>query len=263
MFALLKTIWIDATDKGVVSCELYESFRNSFGYDLFVYLLVENATLSLEERKKKKPPKASRRSKPSNVITIPDDDINDRLKRIEKTLHEIKHSQQRIEVALKIEGSSAALSVDADTIGHAAAKQDVDRDDDSNANFDDDQAATTKDDTKKAAGSNEAAKPERKKDGATAKETVTTIAQAAKPNTESKDDDSNAKSDAATAATAKAETKKAAAGKESAKSDSKEEGTAANVTKIPCAAGAKCQCGGFIVTDPGKLATKHICESIL
>jgi hypothetical protein len=115
MFTSLKTIWIGATDKGVVSCELYELFRKAFGYDLFVYLLVENATLTLEERKKKKPPKAVRHSKPSSIITIPDDDIDDRLNQMEKTLREIKHSQQRIEVALKIEGSSAVLSVDAET----------------------------------------------------------------------------------------------------------------------------------------------------
>jgi hypothetical protein len=126
MFALLKMIWIDATDKGVVSCELYESFRTAFGYDLFVYLLGENATLSLEERKKKKKPsKTSRRSKPSTVINIPDNDMNDRLDRIEKTLREIQHSQQRVEVALKIEGSSAALSLDADNIGQAVGKEDV------------------------------------------------------------------------------------------------------------------------------------------
>jgi hypothetical protein len=154
------------------------------------------------------------------------------------------------------------LSLNEDTIGQAAGKDDVDRDEDYNANYNDDQGATTKDNTQKAAGSNEAPKPEKQKDGATAKETETTIAQTAKPNTESKDDDSNAKSDAATADTAKADTKKAAANKESAKPDSKKEGTAANITKIPCTAGAKCECGGFIVTDPGKMSTKHICREL-
>jgi hypothetical protein len=411
MFATLKSIWIGATDKGAVSCELYESFRAAFGYDIFVYLLVDNATHSLEERKKKKPSKASRRSRPSNVINIPDDDMNDRLDRIEKTLREIQHSQQRIEVALKIEGSSAALSLDADTIGQTDGKGDLDRDDNNKANFDDVQDANNNEDTEMAAASNESAKPEQPEDGETRfpkqrwdelrqdviasylkngkldnrerrrysnflqdlpyisnakgaewqrrcrSEVYTAIlptfrksggweevftrlvddsgdgqdalfiltlgiltdddrrafalvydvaarknsylehttalaevqdtenvaeaqdtkyfatiekilnsdskknnndnnnnnndennnkaaAQAAKPNTES----------------AKANTKTAAADKESAKPDSKEEGTAANVTKIPCAAGAKCQCGGFIVTDPGKVATKHICR---